>query len=361
MMKERISPMIWSLKNVMALLLFVTFISCENTEYKDVWEDRYVESKLDTIEVKNNWFLTDRMTCSVENIENGKGFKALNLFLDGENLYVANQKGKSVDVFDVKTMKYKHSLEHNGRTQAHDVYVSGEQVFVATGNMCAIQIFDKESGTYLTRLGTGSYLGNVSKSGCVAANDEFVFVRDSKDQNIRVFDRRSISENQTDNNTVFASLDTKGYYISSSLEPLNASYDMEIIGDSLYAFIYQAEIMYAYPLKEIRTSKNQTPAIKTTLPGGIKVYAAVANEPHNTIWISAEINGKKQLMEVNKEDFHARRFNNPIRSFTNNERYKLSEQLMIAFYEESLLFTSENTVAQWKIDNNPSYIIEELK
>lgn len=42
MMKERISPMIWSLKNVMALLLFVTFISCENTEYKDVWEDRYV-------------------------------------------------------------------------------------------------------------------------------------------------------------------------------------------------------------------------------------------------------------------------------------------------------------------------------
>ena len=354
--------MISTFKYCAALLLLVSFISCEDTEYKDVWEDRYVESKLDTVGVINNWFLTDRMTCSAENLINGKGFKAFNLFLDGENLYVANYKGKSVDVFDVRTMAYKHSLEHGGHTQAHDVYVSGKQVFVATGEMCAIQIFDKENGTYLTRLGTGSsYNGNVSKSGCVAANEDFVFVRDSKEQNIRVFERSAISTNQTNNNTVFARLDTKNYFINSSLEPLNASYDMEIVGDSLYAFIYKAEVIYAYPLKEIRALKNQTPAIKTTLPTGTQIYAAVANTQKNTIWLSAEINGKKQLMEVSKEDFHARRFNNPIRSFTNNERYKFSEQPMIAFDEESLLFTSENTVARWNIDNNPSYIIEEVK
>ncbi len=359
-MKNRKYSLLSASRLFVALILVSLLVACERTEYKDIWADCYVEPKLDTIEIKNNWYLAEPMLCTADSFDSQKDFVPFNLFLDGDNLYVANQKGKCVDVFDAKTMKYKNSLEHDGRTVAHDVYVNGEHIFVATGEMCAIQIFDKASGKYLTRLGTGGYGGNVSKSGCVAANEDFVFVRDSKEQNIRVFERKAISVDKTDNNTVFARLDTKGFFINSGAEPLNHSYDMEIIGDSLYVFLHVQGQIYAYSLDEVKQNAVVFPS-KTSLPAGEKVFAAVPDNKNNTVCISMDVDGKRMLIEVSQDDFFNRAFNAPLRSFISDNRHIFPEQPMIAFNDEMLFFVSRKSVERWKIANKPFYVITPLK
>jgi DNA-binding beta-propeller fold protein YncE len=153
----------------------------------------------------------------------------VNLFLDGDELYVANFAERCVDVFDVKRLTYKRSISNGERTFVRDIYVEDGHLFVAAGDSREVQVFDKHSGTYLTRLGTGIWpVSNVSWAGCVAATKNFVFVRDSKETNVRVFDRKAVLLTAVNNNTVFAKLGTGSDFIGSSTEPHGESYDMEV-------------------------------------------------------------------------------------------------------------------------------------
>ena len=343
------------------ILLSAFLSSCEDKiEVKEIWVDKYVEQKLDTISVIDNWYLDNMTIKDASDTGNEDGLLAMNIHLDGNNLYIANKKAKCVEVFDAESLEYKKSISHDGRTLAQDVYVHGDHIFVATGEMCAIQIFDKKDGKYLTRIGTGSFTGNVSKSGCVAANDDFVFVRDSKYQDIRVFERSAISMEKGDNNTVFARLDTKGFYIASPAEPLSSSYDMNIVGDSLYTFIHCSNLVLAYSLKDVRELKDATPVTKTQLDGKTKIYAISAGTQKDAVWISMEQNGKKSISEFSTEDFRNRDFSNPLRSFTANGKYSLPAQPMFSYFNESLIYISGENIQKWDIKNNPTYIIEPL-
>lgn len=349
-------------KIYLLIALAALLVSCEDQiKVKEIWTDRYIDQKLDTVRIIDNWFLDGQIIRTAEDIENTSGLLAMNLFLDGNEIYIANKQGKSIDVFDAETMNYKRSFSYDGKTLAQDVYVQGDQVFVATGEMCAIQIFNKKDGKYITRLGTGIHAGNVSKSGCVAANNDFVFVRDSKYQDIRVFERSSISAEQENNNTVYARLSTKGYYIASPSEPLTGSYEMTIANDSLYAFIHCSGLILSYSIKDVRDMKNDTPVTKTQLAGGMKIYSASTNSENGNIWLSMEKSGQKEISEFKMEDFIRREFSKPIRSFTSNDRYSLPSQPMFSVYKESIIYLNGNSIEKWEIKNNPSYIIEGLE
>ena len=82
--------------------------------------------------------------------------------------------------------------------------------------------------------------------------------------NIRVFDREALDMNAASNNNVYAKLATGSYFIGSKFEPQSESYDMEVIGDSLYTFIPRTGIIYAWKVQDIIEKKGDAPA-KITL------------------------------------------------------------------------------------------------
>ena len=235
-------------KDVMMIsagLMMLAMASCDQTEYREITEDRVVMQPVDTIKVADHFYLDGYLSRTSENI-GGRQLNAVNLFSDGEELYVANFAGKCIDVFDAETLELKRSMSNGDRTLARDVYVKGEHLFVAAGDSREVQIFEKKTGKYLSRLGTGNWQGsNVSWAGCVCATPRLVFVRDSKEMNIRVFDREALDMNAASNNNVYAKLATGSYFIGSKFEPQSESYDMEVIGDSLYSFIPRTGTIYA--------------------------------------------------------------------------------------------------------------------
>ena len=48
-------------------------------------------------------------------------------------------------------------MSNGDRTLARDVYAEGDHLFVAAGENQEVQIFDRKTGKYLSRLGTGSW------------------------------------------------------------------------------------------------------------------------------------------------------------------------------------------------------------
>lgn len=338
------------------MMLMGALCACEKTEVKEIWEDRYVNQPMDTVRVIDNYHLTDRIVRTAADMDDRETLAAVSLFLDGEELYIANEGGKSVDVFDAGSMEYRRSIFHGERTEAHDIYVEGEHLFVAAGNMREVQIFDKQSGDYLTRLGTGVYYGNVSWAGCVAATPRFVFVRDSKETNIRVFDRDALVMTQTNNNTVFAKLSTGSHFIGSKQETTQMPYDMEIIGDSLYAFLHAPGQIYSYALSDIENLKNDTPAQSTTLNGGMKVYSAVLT-PKNTVWVAMGKDSKTSIAEMSLEDFQRRNFDSLLRNIDDSSQFPLPSCPIIANYDERLYYVNGDRIERCSIVNIPFYVL----
>lgn len=158
---------------ISAGLMMMALASCDKTEYREITEDRVVTQPVDTIKVADHFYLDGYLSRTSEHI-GGRDLNAVNLYHDGEELYVANFAGKCIDVFDAETLELKRSISN------------GDHLFVAAGDSREVQIFDKKTGKYLSRLGTGNWQGsNVSWAGCVCATPRLVFVRDSKEMNIR--------------------------------------------------------------------------------------------------------------------------------------------------------------------------------
>lgn len=310
-----------------------------------------MHQKVDTVQF-DNYYLTDRIVRSGEQVETKK-LKGVATYVDDAKLYIANKEGGSIDVFDIETMNYIRRISHNNRTDARDVYVNGNHLFVAAGDSREVQIFDKHTGNYLTRLGTGAWTGNVSFAGCVAASERFVFVRDSKERNIRVFDRNTISLTATDNNNPFAKLDTESYYVDQK----NDSHEMEIIGDSLYVFLHRQGIIYSYNLQEIETKKNSTPFAKTILQNGEKIYSISHDKETKKVYIATVRDGHNVIECLSEASFINRDFSNYIYRLESPLQGIFDGQLMIAFFNQKIMFPAANHLEQWKIKNDPIYIL----
>ena len=332
----------------------LTLLACTKTEIRETIEERMISQKVDTVKVVDNYFLDDCVERTVADLDGKRSLQTVNLYLDGDELYVANPGGNSVEVFDAKDMKLLRSISHNGNTPARDIYANGEHLFVAAGNNREVQIFNKHTGEYLTRLGNGVYYGEVSWAGCVAATERFVFVRDSKATSVRVFDRQAISTQQANNNTHFALLQTGKHFIGSEVEPQSGSYDMEIIGDSLYAFVYAAGTIYSWALDVIENKKDATPTTESVLEN-MKVFS-VSKPQNDKLFVAMEKDGTMQIAEFPVKDFQRRDFSSPLRQIAVGG-VRMPSQPMIAYKDEHLFLSNAERVERWEIHNNPSYVI----
>lgn len=331
--------------------------ACEDVVLKDVWEDRYLGQQTDTIARIDKYMLDSAIIRTSGDLPDKKAFGSVNIYLDGKDLYVANFAGKCVDLFDAPTMEYKRSYSKDARTLARDIYVQSNHLFVAAGDSREVQIFDKNTGNYLTRLGTGVWTGNVSYAGNVAATDRFIFVRDSKATNIRVFDREQLSLTAANNNSPYASVGIESHYIDQQLD----SYDMEVIGDSLYVFLYRPNpsLIYAYSIADIEEKKNGASFVKTKLGNGNKIYSIAYNKESDDFFVSMQKEGAKVIEKITLADFLKRDFSKPAYSFS-SVRYSFPQTPMIAFLDGKLFFPAGSRLEQWTIVNMPSYIIKPL-
>lgn len=350
-------------KDVMMIsagLMMLAMASCDQTEYREITEDRVVSQPVDTIKVADHFYLDGYLSRTSEDI-GGKELNAVNLFSDGEELYVANFAGKCIDVFDAETLDLKRSMSNGDRTLARNVYAEGEPLFVAAGDSREVQIFDKKTGKYLSRLGTGSWpASNVSWAGCVCATPRLVFVRDSKETNIRVFDRNAINLGAANNNNVYAKLATGGDFIGSKFEPNSESYQMEVIGDSLYSFIPRTGTIYAWKVQDVIDRKNDAPA-KITQNATEKIRSISKTDDKEKFFVSMEKDGKMQLAEYTLADIQKRNFSQPIRSFASDGRVSLPSQTIVSYQKEKLILTNGAKLDRWEIRNNPSYEIQPRK
>lgn len=343
---------------IYSILLYTTVCSCDKVEIQEKWEDRYINQKVDTVQVIDRYYLDSCLVRKAADLGNDKTFETVNLFLDGEDLYVANFGGKSVELFDAGTLTYKRSFAKDDRTEVRDIYAQGDFLFVAAGNKSEVQIFDKNTGDYLTRLGTGVWSGSISFAGNIAATDKYVFVRDSKAPTIRVIERAAISMTAVNNTSVFASLSTESYYIDSPAR--NQPHDMEIIGDSLYAFLHAPGIIYAYSISEIAENKNNTPFKKTQFESGTKVYSIASNPQDNTLFVAMDKDGEKLIIEISVSDFQNRDFEHPKCVFANSSKHTFPARPMIAYHNGKLIFTNGPQLVRWAIYSNPFYVIKPL-
>lgn len=330
--------------------------ACEDVVLKDVWEDRELGQKTDTIARIDKHMLDSAVFRTSEDLPDNKAFSSVNIYLDGKDLYVANFTGKCVDLFDAATMEYKRSYSKDARTLARDLYVQGDHLFVAAGDSREVQIFDKNTGGYLTRLGTGVWTGNVSFAGNVAATERFVFVRDSK-TNIKVFDREQLSLEAVNNNSPYANVGIEGHFINQ----VSDSYDMEVIGDSLYVFLYRPNpsLIYAYSIADIEEKKNAAPFVKTELGDGNKIYSIAYNKESDDVHVSMQKGGLRVIEKIALADFLKRDFSKPAYSFS-SARYLFPQTPMIAFLDGKLYFPCGSRLERWTIVNLPSYIIKPL-
>lgn len=263
-----------------------------------------------------------------------------------------------IDVFDAETLELKRSISNADRTLARDVYVEGDHLFVAAGDSREVQIFDKKTGKYLSRLGTGSWpASNVSWAGCVCATPRLVFVRDSKEKNIRVFDREALDMNAASNNNVYAKLATGSNFIGSKFEPQSESYDMEAIGDSLYSFIPRTGTIYAWKVQDIIEKKGDAPA-KITQNATEKIRSISKTDDKEKFFVSMEKDCKMQLAEYTLADIQKRDFSQPIHSFASDDRVSLPSQTIVTYQKEKLILTNGAKLDRWEIRNNPSYEIQ---
>lgn len=188
-------------------------------------------------------------------------------------------------------------------------------------------------------------------------NPSSCFVRDSKYTNIRVFDREALNLEATNNNKVFAKLSTGGDFIGSSNEPLGESYDMEVIGDSLYAFIPRTGTIYSWKVEDIIQQKDYAP-LKVSRSQEFKLRSISKTGDKDKFFVSMLKDGKIQLAEYSLADFQARNFANPLRCFTADDRVLLPSQTIIAYQKEKLILTNGAKLDRWDIRNNPAYEIK---
>lgn len=333
--------------------------ACEDVILKDVQKDREVVQKTDTLARIDKYMLDSALIRTSADLPDNKAFSSVNIYLDGDDLYVANFTGKCVDLFDAVTMEYKRSYSKDARTLARDIYVEGDHLFVAAGDSREVQIFNKNTGDYLTRLGTGVWTGNVSYAGNVAATGRFIFVRDSKATNIRVFDREQISLTAANNNSPYASVGIETHYIDQQLD----SYDMEVIGDSLYVFLHRPNpsLIYAYSIADIEEKKNSAPFVKTELGDGNKIYSIAYNKESDDLHVSMQKGGARVIEKITLADFLNRDFSKPVYSFSSARYSSFSQTPMIAFLDGKLFFPAGSKLEQWTIVNMPSYIIKPVE
>ena len=90
---------------------------------------------------------------------------------------------------------------------------------------------------------------------------------------------------------------------------------MEVIGDSLYAFIPRTGTIYSWKVEDIIQQKDYAP-LKVSRSQEFKLRSISKTGDKDKFFVSMLKDGKIQLAEYSLADFQARNFANPLRCFT---------------------------------------------
>lgn len=265
---------------------------CEQIEVREIIEDCYLLQLMDIVKIMDNYYLDGYILCGVEDIGEGCMLQVVNFFFDGDELYVVNFVERCVDVFDVKCLIYKWSIFNGECIFVCDIYVEDGYLFVVVGDSWEVQVFDKYFGMYLICLGIGIWLvSNVLWVGCVVVMKNFVFVCDLKEINVWVFDCKVVLLMVVNNNIVFVKLGIGSDFIGSSIELYGEFYDMEVIGDLLYVFIFCLGIIYVWNIYEIVDKKNDMFIFVIWL-SGVKICLVVKGRNDSLLFVVMVKDGK---------------------------------------------------------------------
>ena len=242
---------------------------------------------------------------------------------------------------------------------ARDVYAEGDHLFVAAGDSREVQIFEKKTGKYLSRLGTGNWQRQQCILGRMRVRHPSSGIRKrfQGDEYRGVFDREALDMDAANNNNVYAKLATDSYFIGSKFEPQSESYDMEAIGDSLYSFIPRTGTIYAWKVQDIIEKKGDAPA-KITQNATEKIRSISRPTTKEKFFVSMEKDGKMQLAEYTLADIQKRDFSQPIRSFAGDGRSEPAIPDHRNLPEGEADLTNGAKLDRWEIRNNPSYEIQ---
>lgn len=316
--------------------------------------DEYVPQPTDTV-TYNSFFLDEGMKVDKSLFTDGSQFGPMSTYLDGNDLYVANPVDKRVDLFDATTLVFKRSFS-NGRTDARDVYVHGDHLFVGAGISREVQIYDKKSGKYLTRLGTGNFFDSVSFAAAVAANEKFIFICDSKENGIKVFERSRINLTTANNNTLFCLLNIE----KKTIDQKNMN-DIEFVGDSLYVFHHPSSTVYIYSLSDVEAKKTDYVREVVLTDQGITMYSASVDAVNGEVYAAMKVNQVSVIQKYSLSDFKAMKLDDPLFSLPTAGNAAFPAICNIGFCGQRLLFPRASALESWMIKNAPVHVITPKK
>ncbi len=174
-------------------------------------------------------------------------FSPYSLYVEEDILYIGNRAEKAVYRYNMATKKYVNKYKNLDRTDPLSMLINGDYLFVACGDSREVQIFNKFTGDYVSRLGTGVWSGNVSFATSIAQCENFIYVRDSK-SGIRVFEKAKINYTVANNNSYFLNLNIDNL-ITSNVTPYPR--DMRVYNDTLFVFDAPSASAYIYSVSKI--------------------------------------------------------------------------------------------------------------
>ncbi len=300
------------------IFLMATLVGCSDEVVTDVYLPSYEITTHYSYSFENHHQLSHALDANID-------FSPYSLSVDGDTLYIGNRADKSVYSYDLKKNRYLDTFKNADRTDPLSMLTVGNYLFVACGNSREVQIFDKTTTNYVSRLGTGVWTGNVSYATTLAQCHDFIFVRDSKN-GVRVFRKNDINYTATNNNSYYANLDCDELITSNVT---SYARDMEVLGDSLYLFDATAGRAYIYSLESVRNKQadyaRRIDFNKTAVEGIAYVLAMEIDHQHQEVILKLKYDGSICYAYYSMDKFAALDWDNPDKLIKSEGRNSFAE------------------------------------
>ena len=312
-------------------------MSCTKESITDIYLQTH-----DTITIYSYAFDTESALHTA--IDSEVEFAPYSLYATNDILYIGNRSEKAVYSYDLLQNRYLSKFENNDRTDPLSMITVGNYLFVACGNSREVQIFDRNTAEYVSRLGTGVWTGNVSYATSIAQCADFIYLRDSK-TGIRVFSKSDINYAATNNNSYYTSLDCDNLITSNVT---SYARDMEVIGDSLYMVDAASGRVYIYATENVKSKVNEyvrrIDFDKATTQGIAYVLAIEMNKKEHEVMLKLKYNNQICFAFYSREKFASLDWENPDRVIKENGGTRFAESGDVVCYGNRHIYTTVNAI-----------------
>ncbi|MGL5683445.1 MAG: YncE family protein [Marinifilaceae bacterium] len=265
--------------------------------------------------------------------------------IDGDILYIGNRANKTVYGYHLKEKRYVSEYTNAGRTDPLSIIATQDYLFVACGDFREVQIFDKHTGEYLSRLGNGVWSGSVSYATSITHSKDYVFIRDSKDIGIRVFRKADINHTATNNTSYYMNLNIDKLY-TSGVNP--SPVDMEVLGDSLYVFDTKSARVYIYSIQAIDSKDPEYIAkmqFDINTPTGIaNIFGMESTSNGQTIILKLKYNNRIGYAHYSRDKFTSLDWSQPDIIVYREQQNDILQSGGFTAYNNQIVYPVNNTL-----------------